>query len=152
MHKKSSKAKKSIPGPKTTKISSRMWKCKRLNRMCMEKNLEKQPPSLERSMKDLSKDIKNSQIGHQMLKICLLECKIEPLNLITEKSIKNESKIKKYMYHYNGLETRFLVISCLWKMSSICPRYEQKCKGRSKEGLRGKHECWCNVNVTKWQA
>ena len=45
----SSKAIKSIPGPKTTKLSTRMWIRKTLNEMFLEKNLEKKPALLERA-------------------------------------------------------------------------------------------------------
>ena len=41
--------------------------------------MKKQLESLERFGKDLSNDINNSQIGDKMLKICLQECKKEPL-------------------------------------------------------------------------
>lgn len=56
----SSEVTKLIPRPKTTKILSRMQNYKRLNKMCLEKNLVKQLASLKRSQKDLSNDIKNS--------------------------------------------------------------------------------------------
>ena len=72
-HDESSEAIKSIPRPKTAKLSTRMQIRKRLNEICLEQNLEKQLASLERARKDLSNDIKNSQIGDQMLKICLQE-------------------------------------------------------------------------------
>ena len=48
-HDKSSEAMKLIPRPKTTKISTRMQKCKKLNRICLEENLENLLASLERS-------------------------------------------------------------------------------------------------------
>ena len=78
-HDKSSKAKKLILELETTKLSTRMQKCRRLHRMWLEKNMEKQLESLERSQKDLSNDINNSKIGDWMLKICLQECKTELL-------------------------------------------------------------------------
>lgn len=45
---KAFEATKLIPGPETIKISTRMLKCKRLNRVFLEKNLEQQTTSLER--------------------------------------------------------------------------------------------------------
>lgn len=70
-----------------------MQKCKKYDIMCLEKNVEKQPASLEISQKYFSSDINNSQIGDQMLKICLPKCKIEPLTLIVGKFIKKASKL-----------------------------------------------------------
>lgn len=72
-----------------------------------------------------------------MLMIRLLEGKIVPLILTEENAIKKSFKTKKDLYHCDGLETSFPTMSCLRKMEFICPRYEQKTKGRSKQGLKG---------------
>ena len=61
-HKKNSKATKLIPRPEITEISTKMQKCKKLNRICLEKNMEKQLASLERALKE--NNINNSQIEY----------------------------------------------------------------------------------------
>lgn len=87
-----SEATKSIPRPDTIRISNRMLKCKRLNRICLEKNLKQQLASLERAQKDLSNDIKKSKNGDRMLKKRLPKCKIEHLALNAK--IGNQTTLK----------------------------------------------------------
>ena len=48
---KASEATKLILKPETTRISTRMKKCRRLNRMCLDQNLEQHLASLERAWK-----------------------------------------------------------------------------------------------------
>ena len=76
-HDESFEARKLIPAPETTEKSTKLQKRKRLNRIFLEKNLEKQPATMKRVQIDLSHSIKNFQIEDWMLKICLPKCKKE---------------------------------------------------------------------------
>ena len=61
-----------------------MQKSKRLNRMCLKKNVEQQLASLQRAWKQLFNDMKKFQIEDRTFKICLPECKIEHPSLSTK--------------------------------------------------------------------
>lgn len=104
---KETEATKSIFRAETNRISTRMLKCKRLNRMCLVQNLEQQLASLERAQKELSNNIKKSKIGDRKLKIRLPECKIEHLALTSITSNQTESKLKNTCTNISILEPAF---------------------------------------------
>lgn len=68
---------KEIPGPKTTTISTRVLKSKKMNKICMEQNLEIESIFLESIQHKLSKNIKFFKNEVWMLILRLPECKKE---------------------------------------------------------------------------
>ena len=124
-----SEATKLIPGPETIKISTKMLKHKRLNRMCLEKNPEQQPTSLERAQKELSNDIKKSKIGDRMLKIRLPECKIEHPALTTKIGNQTTSKPKNTYINVFISELAFWHIFWIEKLHLYAQVTEKKPTG-----------------------
>ena len=131
-------ATKSISGPEINRISTRMLKRKRLNRMCLEQNLEQQPTSLERAQKELSSNIKKSKIEDRKLKIHLPECKIEHLALTTIIGNQTTSKLKNTYTSISISKPAFRHFFQIGKIPPYAKVIAKKIDCCSKNALAGK--------------